>query len=122
MARILVVDDEKQILQIMKEVLEGAGHKVSIAVNGEEALDILTEDPHDLVLLDVMMPKLDGYHAAAKIHGLPKPPKIVIVTARDFEGDYRVVQSLGVSAFLSKPFSKKSLLKTITDLLDEPAT
>jgi len=117
MAKILIADDEEQILDVMKEVLEGAGHEVFGVVNGEEALKVLENWKFDLAFLDVMMPKLNGYQLAAKIHGLPHQPKVIIVTARNFEKDENTIRRIGISAYLPKPFAKKDLLAIVEKLL-----
>ena len=64
-----------------------------------------------------MMPKLDGYHAALKVHGLPKPPKMVIVTSRNFDGDKHALEAAGVDAFLSKPFQNRDLVEVVANLV-----
>jgi CheY-like chemotaxis protein len=64
-----------------------------------------------------MMPKMDGYHLSVKIHSLPNPPKVVIVTARNYESDRQALRVAGVSAFLPKPFSNRELLDVVANLL-----
>lgn len=121
MARILIADDEAHILDVMKDILEGAGHKVCGVVNGEDALAELKKSDYDVALIDVMMPKVDGYHVAAQIHGLSRPPRIVIVTSRNFDGDRQALIAAGVDAFLPKPFSNRDLVEVVTRLLaDKP--
>lgn len=117
MGRILIADDEDQILSVMVDVLEAAGHMVAAVRNGEEALATLKATKYDVALLDVMMPKMDGYHLTAQIHSLPNPPKIIIVTSRDFDGDKNVLTRIGIDAFLPKPFSNQELVKVVQDLL-----
>lgn len=101
----------------MTDVLEEAGYHIETASNGEDAFIALKKNPFDVALIDVMMPKMDGYHLAAKINGLPQKPKIVIVTSRDFDRDEETVNRIGAAAFLSKPFSKKELLDAVSNLL-----
>ena len=118
MGRVLVADDEEHILSVMMDILEGAGHEVTGVRDGEEALAALkTSAPFDVALIDVMMPKLDGYHLAAQIHGLPDPPRIVIVTSRNFDRDEATLQTVGAAAFLPKPFSNKELIEVVTRLM-----
>lgn len=117
MGRVLIADDEEQILGAMMDVLEGAGHEVVGAFDGEEALKLIEKQQFDVALLDVMMPKLDGYHLATRIHGLPKPPKIVIVTARNYDHDESTLKSVGVEAFLPKPFSNRDLIEVVARLI-----
>ena len=117
MGRILIADDEINILGVLTEVLENAGHEVVGAPDGNEALFQLQSKKFDVALLDVMMPKIDGYHLAQAIHSLPQPPKIIIMTSRDFDGDQQALVGTGALAFLSKPFSNKDVLEAVSKLL-----
>jgi CheY-like chemotaxis protein len=117
MARILVADDEAHILSVMIDVLEAAGHEVVGVKDGQEALNELRANQFDVALIDVMMPKMDGYHVAAQVHGLPNPPQMVIVTSRDFDGDKRALLASGVAAFLPKPFSNRDLIEVVANLV-----
>lgn len=119
MGRILIADDEEHILEVMVDVLEMAGHEVVGVADGEEALHQLQTSLFDVALIDVMMPKLDGYHLAQRIHGLPSPPKVVIVTSRNFEGDQPALRAAGVNAFLPKPFSNRDLVEVVHNLMSE---
>jgi len=117
MGRILIADDEEQILEVMVDILEMAGHQVVGVTDGEEALEALRQKTFDVALFDVMMPKLDGYHAAQQVHGMPNPPKMVIVTSRNFDGDKGALEAAGVDAFLSKPFQNRDLVEVVANLL-----
>ena len=119
MGRILIADDERQILEVMVDILEAAGHTVVAVNDGQEALDTLQSQQFDLALLDVMMPKLDGYHLAQAIHGLKNPPVVVIVTSRDFKGDLPALNAAGAAAFLPKPFANRDLLEVVAKLLKD---
>jgi len=119
MGRILIADDEEHILGVMVDVLEAQGHTVVGVADGEKALELLSHHRFDVALLDVMMPKLDGYHLATKIHGLSHPPKIVIVTSRNFDTDGRIIQAVGAAAFLPKPFAKRELIDVVEKMLEK---
>jgi DNA-binding response OmpR family regulator len=119
MGRVLIADDEQKILEVMKDILETQGHQVVAVSDGETALRWLRSDHFDVALIDVMMPKVDGYHVAASVRALDKPPKIVIVTARDFNTDKGAVQASGADAFLPKPFSTKDLIDVVKNLISE---
>jgi CheY-like chemotaxis protein len=117
MGRILIADDESKILELMKDVLEGQGHQIVGVSDGETALRWVQSDHFDVVLIDVMMPRMDGYHLAAAVRSLENPPKIVIVTARDFHGDKDAILASGADAFLPKPFSTKDLIDVVKNLI-----
>jgi CheY-like chemotaxis protein len=119
MGRVLIADDEEHILEVMIDVLEGAGHVVIGVHDGEQAVKRLRESRFDVALIDVMMPKMDGYHVAAQIHGLEDPPRVVIVTSRNFDGDKQALYAAGVAAFLPKPFSNRDLIEVVARLLAE---
>ncbi len=119
MGRILIADDEKYILEVMVDILEAAGHQVIPVADGQEALFHLQSSYFDVAVLDVMMPKMDGYHLAQAVHGLQKPPAVVIVTSRDFDGDKQALTAAGAAAFLPKPFSNKDLIEVIAKLLKD---
>ncbi len=119
MGRILIADDEQKILELMKDILESQGHQVVAVSDGETALRWAQSDRFDVALIDVMMPRMDGYHVAASMRAFENPPKIIIVTARDFHGDREAVQASGADAFLHKPFSAKDLMDVVKNLIAE---
>ena len=121
MGRILVADDEEHLLSVMVDVLEAAGHEVIGVNDGAEALRQLQIKAFDVAILDVMMPKIDGYHLAQQVHSFVNQPHIVIVSARSFEGDRHAVQAAGAAAFLSKPFANKELVEVVANLLKPQA-
>lgn len=114
--RVLVVDDDTAILESIGAVLEMDGYDVSVATDGLEALDQVSADRPDLILLDLMMPRMDGYAFAAELRRretLPKVP-IVVLTA-----DGRIRQKadrMGAEGFLSKPFDVSTLLTEVARL------
>lgn len=122
MGRILIADDEETILEVMVDILESAGHQVVGVSDGQAALEQLKSHTFDVVLADVMMPKIDGYHLAQQIYSLQNRPRIVMVTSRDFDSDKRAVQAVGADAFLQKPFANRELLEVVTRLINNPAT
>lgn len=119
MGRILIADDEESILSVMMDILQDAGHEVKGVGDGAAALAELEQNQYDVALIDVMMPKMGGYHVAVKIHAMPNPPKIVIVTARSFDADHHLLTNVGVDAYLPKPFAKQDLLNVVTKLLSQ---
>ncbi len=105
---LLVVDDDVHILRMMQRMLELEGYRVLTASSGEAALDIFDEETPDLVLLDIMMPNMDGYTVCRRIREFSQTP-IVMVTGKD--NDEEKVQGLdaGADDYVTKPFSAKEL-------------
>ena len=111
-ALILIVEDEKSISDILKINLEKNGFKVITAYDGEEAVDkALTENP-DLILLDVMLPKMDGFSVCRKLRETLATP-IIMLTARDEEVDKVLGLELGADDYMTKPFSLRELMARV---------
>jgi len=115
--KILVADDEDGLLELIRFSLDTSGFQVTTAKNGKQAVDLAQKDKYDLIILDVMMPIMDGYHAASEITQDPKSPPILLLTSRDFDQDQAAIKGSGVSAFLSKPFEISELIQTVRDLI-----
>lgn len=116
MSNILVADDEEELLELIRFSLDAAGHKVTTAKNGKMALDLVRSQKFDLVILDVMMPIMDGYHAASEISQDPSLPPVILLTSRDYDQDQAAIKGSGASAFLSKPFDVPDLLDVVKKL------
>ena len=119
MARILIADDDPDIRQLVIYALADEGHEVSVAKNGQEAIDHVAESPPDLLLLDIMMPELDGYDVLRtlderKIRGATK---IMVLTAKGSERDWKLGYDLGADRYMTKPFDPDELLRTVADML-----
>jgi len=114
-ARILVVDDEKLIRKMICEMLEHAGHEVEGAPNAFRALEILGDRRFDLLLLDVMMPNMDGYELMTTIRedSATSEVPVIAVTALDDEKNNKRIQDLGFFAHVTKPFESKRLLDEV---------
>ena len=118
---ILVVDDEPHIRQLLRQELEAVGYQVETAYDGMDALDQIKLSPPDLIILDVMMPKINGFDLAAMIKNNPATmaiPTIVLSIIQDQERGYR----LGVDRYLTKPIDTDVLLHDIKTLLDQGAS
>ncbi len=107
--RVLVVDDEPQILRALRATLRGHGYEVQTAQNGEEALDRLATHPPDAVILDLMMPGKSGFDVVREVRAWSQVP-IIIVSARGAERDKVEALDLGANDYLTKPFGVDELL------------
>lgn len=108
--KILVVEDEKKLASIMKLYLEREGYEVHEAFDGEEALDLMYNTEYDLVILDVMMPKVDGWSLLRKIKKMYKNTSVIMTTARGEEEDRIFGLELGADDYMVKPLSMKELI------------
>lgn len=113
---ILVVDDEPRIVEAVGMNLELEGYQVSSASNGYEALQKLTEDLPDLVILDVMMPEIDGFETLRKIREVSTVP-VIMLTVRGEEIDKVKGLDLGADDYITKPFNPKELVLRIRAVL-----
>src|SRR5215211_1994527 len=119
-ARILVVDDDQVIQQLLKVNLELEGYAVEVASDGEEALVSFDRFHPDLVLLDIMMPKLDGWEVARRLAGTTGGPvPIVLLSARAQESDVQKGNDLGVAAYVTKPFDPIQLLHLVAGIISQ---
>ncbi|TPW20796.1 MAG: two component transcriptional regulator, winged helix family [Elusimicrobia bacterium] len=120
--RILVADDDPDLLELLKMDLAFQGYEVIPATNGKEALDLASTQKVDLVLLDVMMPYIDGYHVAAELSAKmgKNVPKIVIMTSRDTVREKGIAMMSGAVSVLQKPFEMKTLHDRLKDILEKP--
>ena len=117
--KILLVDDESQLLAMMTLRLNAKGYEVIAAADGNEALEKVREQQPDLVVLDVMMPKLDGFHVCRMIKFDEKTQNIpvIILTAKSQKEDQDIGKDVKADAYLTKPFDSQVLLEKIENLL-----
>ena len=114
--RVLIVDDEPRYLRLLEANLRTEGYEVTTAQDGVQALEVFSAQPIDLVLLDVMMPRLDGFGACQRLREFSNVP-IVILTARGEEQDRVRGLDLGADDYLVKPFSATELLARVRAVL-----
>lgn len=116
---ILIVDDEPNIIMSLEYILKKENYEVHIARDGKEAIDIVQESKIDVVLLDIMMPNVDGYQVLSFIRNNSelKDVKVIFLTAKNKKQDIEKGFSLGVDKYMSKPFSNKNILAEIKALL-----
>lgn len=116
-ARILVVDDDPHHNKIVKALLEHEGYEVMTAVSTRQAVEVQWKFEPDLVLLDIMMPMLDGYTACDTLRKVHPELPIVMLSAKDRAEDVREAWDWGASHYLTKPFEPQELLDIIRRLL-----
>jgi DNA-binding response OmpR family regulator len=114
--RILIVDDEPRYLRLLEANLRTEGYEVATAQDGVQAIDVFSSQPIDLILLDIMMPRLDGFGACQRIREFSNVP-IIILTAKGEEQDRVRGLDLGADDYLVKPFSATELLARVRAVL-----
>ena len=118
--RILLVDDEPSILLSLEFLMEQEGYDVQTATDGDEALQAVSEKLPDLILLDIMMPKRDGFEVCQTIRANPdwKETKIILLTAKGREVDQEKGLALGADDYVTKPFATQELVKKVKMVLE----
>ncbi|WP_235557919.1 response regulator transcription factor [Sphaerimonospora mesophila] len=116
--RVLVVDDDEVIRQLIAVNLTLEGFEVETAYDGQNCLDRVAEVDPDVITLDVMMPRLDGWETATRLRADENTShiKVVLITARAQEDDRRRGLGIGVDAYLTKPFDPAELIQVVRDL------
>ncbi len=114
--RILVVDDEKLIRDVVKEYLQLDGFAVDEAGNGDDAIQLCLQNDYNLVIMDIMMPKKDGYQAVREIKKVKDVP-ILMLSARGEEFDKLIGFDLGIDDYVTKPFSPKELVARVKAII-----
>ena len=116
---ILLVDDEPDLVQMVSVRLKAAGYNVAVAYDGQQALDYVKQTRPDMIILDLLLPKLDGYKVCRllKFDERTKGIPILIFTARAQVEDVTLATECGADAYLTKPFEAKTLLSKIQDLV-----
>ncbi len=115
-ARVLVVDDEDSILQFVSYNLKKEGYEVTCVKDGDEAIERVAAEPFDLVILDIMLPGVDGYEVCRRLRARSDVP-VLFLSARDTELDKVVGLELGADDYLAKPFGIRELLARVKALL-----
>lgn len=116
MSRILVTDDESRIRQIIRKYAEFEGHQVKEAVDGMQAIEVCRNEKFDLIIMDVMMPELDGFSACREIRKFCDTP-IIMLSARGEEYDKIHGFELGTDDYVVKPFSPKELMMRVNAVI-----
>lgn len=119
MKKILIVDDEPNIVMSLEYTFKKNNYEVFIARDGQEALDILKTNYPDVIILDVMMPMVDGYATLEQIRKDPnlQHTKVMFLSAKNKESDIEKGMSLGADVYMTKPFSIKKVVEKVEELL-----
>jgi DNA-binding response OmpR family regulator len=113
--RVLIVEDERHIIESLTFVLEREGFEVEHVLDGEAAMARLRAAPPDLVILDVMLPRLNGFEVLKRVRadpalaGLP----VMVLTAKGQQQDRRMAEQIGVEGFMTKPFSNREIVEAV---------
>lgn len=118
--RVLVVDDEPDIRLLHRLNLEGAGHEVLLAADGMKALERIRADRPDCVVLDMMMPGLDGWGVLEELQQRHDSTPIIVVSARSAIADIEHARAMGADGYLAKPFNANTLLDEVAKLASVP--
>jgi two-component system alkaline phosphatase synthesis response regulator PhoP len=119
MARILITDDSADIRQLLSALMVEEGHKVLVASDGLKAIEAIDTELPDLMILDIMMPNLDGYGVLREMNerNVTKDVKVLILTAKTAEADWVRGYKLGADQYLTKPFGSDELIAAVNGLL-----
>ena len=115
--KVLIVDDDRDILESMDAAFQSEGALTQVAMDGNEAVRICREEPPDIVILDMMLPKRSGFLALEKIKGYEDSPIIIMVTANEGKRHQAYAESLGVDKYLQKPVPLSRLIESAVDLI-----
>jgi len=119
--KILVIDDETELVKAIQIRLEHADYEILVAYDGQDGLDKARKSSPDLIILDLMLPKIDGYKVCRmlKLDEKYKNIPIIMLTARAQESDQKMGKDVGADAYLTKPFEHEAVLAKIKELLKE---
>ncbi len=118
MATIVLIEDDREIGSTLTAVLDGAGYRVVLATNGIDGQRLITAERPDLVITDMMMPKMGGFPVLEFLRTLAAPPKVIMITANEGGRHKAYAEMLGVVDYLRKPFAMDVLLDTVRRALD----
>lgn len=117
MGKVLVADDEEEVVRLIRRMLEGFGHKVTVAANGLDALKLGMSGGFDLCVFDVRMPRLDGYSLCRSITRKFPSAKVVLITGLDIQRYETMAAASGCAATIAKPFDGTQFMKAIAPFL-----
>lgn len=115
---IVLIEDDREISSTIQNVLEGAGYDVHAAQNGIEGRRLIEEQQPDLVITDMMMPKMGGFPVLEFLNALPKRPQVIMITANEGGRHKAYAEMLGVAHYLRKPFAMDVMLDAVQNALE----
>jgi DNA-binding response OmpR family regulator len=116
--RVLIVDDEPDILLLLRVALEAKGHETALAADGDSAVRRISKESFDIMLLDLMMPVMDGWGVLDALRGLANRPRVIVVSARTTRPDIVRAVDLGADDYVVKPFSLPEVVARVSDVVD----
>lgn len=119
MKKVLIVDDEPNIVMSLEFLMRKNSFEVFIARNGTEAMDLLGKEVPDLILLDIMMPDMNGYEICRHVKNTDRfqHTKVILISAKSRQADIEMGKSVGADLYVTKPFSTKNLIKQINEII-----
>jgi DNA-binding response OmpR family regulator len=117
--KVLIVDDDRDVLESMDAAFQAEGAATQLATDGNEAVRICQDEPPDLVILDMMLPRRSGFLALEKIKGKEDSPLVIMVTANEGKRHQEYARSLGVDDYLLKPVPLGRLIAVAAELIDK---
>lgn len=116
--RVLIVEDEPNIVESLSFVLRHAGYAVTSAADGETALGLLRDSPPDLLVLDLMLPGINGFEVLKTVKSTPAlaTMPVIVLTAKGQARDRRMAEDIGADGFMTKPFSNRELVELVRTL------
>jgi DNA-binding response OmpR family regulator len=118
-AKIVLIEDDREISSTISTVLQNAGYQVQTAPNGIEGRKLIESEKPDLVITDMMMPRLGGFPVLEFMKTLPNPPKVIMITANEGGRHKAYAEMLGVVDYLRKPFAMDILLEAVRKALED---
>ena len=117
--KILIVDDEPSIIVPLQFLMEQNGYEATVAFSGEEAMETIADHPPDLILLDIMLPVIDGFEVCQRVRENPEwnHIRIILLTAMGSEANVAKGMALGADAYITKPFSNSEVVAKVKRLL-----
>ncbi|GAB4146784.1 MAG: response regulator transcription factor [Planctomycetaceae bacterium] len=117
--KIVLIEDDREISSTLSGVLDSAGYDVHVANNGIEGQKLVEQKKPDLVITDMMMPKMGGFPVLEFLNELKDPPKVIMITANEGGRHKAYAEMLGVADYLRKPFAMDLMLETVANVLAE---